>query len=169
MNKLICSRCRGPRGIKHRYCRNCQKEYEKNYKRPKYADWSEENKRKARCRAYTSSYLRLGKIERGPCEVDGCKNKPEMHHDDYTKPLMVRWICRFHHLRLHEHLRGPRICARCKIVPPHVSKDGIYRSYCKKCLSIVSAERQKAKRRILNPEKYNPDGTRKLKYSHSTI
>lgn len=31
-----------------------------------------------------------------PCEVCG-KEKSEAHHEDYTKPLEVTWLCKKHH------------------------------------------------------------------------
>lgn len=44
--------------------------------------------------------VRSGKINRQPCEV--CGSVPaQMHHDDYSKPLDVRWLCAMHHKRLH--------------------------------------------------------------------
>ncbi len=33
------------------------------------------------------------------CEVEGCENIGQRHHDDYSKPLEIRWICRKHHVR----------------------------------------------------------------------
>ena len=43
--------------------------------------------------------LRRGRITKGPCEFAGsdCKWRIEAHHDDYTKPLEVRWLCKKHH------------------------------------------------------------------------
>ena len=38
--------------------------------------------------------------ERQPCEVCGDENT-EKHHDDYDKPLEVRWLCFKHHRQLH--------------------------------------------------------------------
>ena len=35
-----------------------------------------------------------------PCEVCGIQ-PTHAHHDDYTKPLEVRWFCRRHHGELH--------------------------------------------------------------------
>lgn len=44
--------------------------------------------------------LRQGLIERKPCEI--CNNeKVEAHHDDYSKPLEVRWLCKKHHCEHH--------------------------------------------------------------------
>jgi len=50
-------------------------------------------------RAYANSYKKRGKIQVQCCEV--CGAKAEMHHDDYSKPLRVRWFCRQHHLEFH--------------------------------------------------------------------
>lgn len=39
--------------------------------------------------------IRSGILIQQPCEK--CGNKAEAHHDDYLKPLSVRWLCRKHH------------------------------------------------------------------------
>lgn len=44
--------------------------------------------------------VRDGRLFRLPCEVCGDR-KTEAHHDDYSKPLGVRWLCRHHHKVLH--------------------------------------------------------------------
>ncbi len=45
-----------------------------------------------------------GKLEKKPCEV--CSEpKSEGHHEDYSKPLEVVWLCRPHHAGLHKELR----------------------------------------------------------------
>lgn len=46
--------------------------------------------------------IRAGKLTRQPCEVCGCE-KAQAHHDDYGKPLDVRWLCTTHHAEWHKH------------------------------------------------------------------
>lgn len=41
-----------------------------------------------------------GLVKRGRCEVCGAK-RAQGHHDDYSKPLSVRWLCVFHHAEHH--------------------------------------------------------------------
>lgn len=45
--------------------------------------------------------IRRGELVRQPCEVCG-NPKTDGHHDDYSKPLDVRWLCRVHHLEHHK-------------------------------------------------------------------
>jgi hypothetical protein len=48
----------------------------------------------------TGNAIRSGKLVKGPCEVCGSL-VVDAHHDDYSKPLEVRWLCRVHHLIHH--------------------------------------------------------------------
>lgn len=41
----------------------------------------------------------LGKVEKFPCKVCGDK-KSQGHHEDYSKPLEVIWLCALHHRKL---------------------------------------------------------------------
>lgn len=48
----------------------------------------------------TTLAIRKGVLVRQPCET--CGEEPtEAHHDDYTKPLEVRWLCHEHHWAHH--------------------------------------------------------------------
>jgi hypothetical protein len=45
--------------------------------------------------------VRRGETLRGSCEV--CEvSKTQGHHDDYSKPLDVRWFCPVHHAEHHK-------------------------------------------------------------------
>lgn len=104
--KVECSGCGQPleehRVGKQRYCIKC---HAKNMRqtRPRHRDLPDEQRKKANARAYANQYIRRGKLQRQPCEV--CGEKAQMHHDDYSKPLKVRWFCRKHHLELHNDQR----------------------------------------------------------------
>ena len=43
--------------------------------------------------------IKDGRIQRGRCEECGEENA-QAHHDDYSKPLEVRWLCRKHHAEI---------------------------------------------------------------------
>ncbi len=38
------------------------------------------------------------------CEVGGCLETGERHHDDYNNPYEIQWLCRKHHKLLHNPL-----------------------------------------------------------------
>jgi len=44
--------------------------------------------------------LRNGLLQKAPCEVCGSE-RSEAHHDDYSLPLAVRWLCKRHHAAHH--------------------------------------------------------------------
>ena len=49
-----------------------------------------------------SNAIRDGRLVRQPCEV--CADeRAQAHHDDYSKPLDVRWLCVSHHAEWHRH------------------------------------------------------------------
>lgn len=57
-----------------------------------------EKKRKAHNKV--NNAIRYGKLSKGPCEVCGAE-KVVGHHDDYDRPLCVRWLCERHHKEWH--------------------------------------------------------------------
>lgn len=62
--------------------------------------WLERNPEKRAAHIILGNAIRDGRAFKLPCEV--CGNvKSEAHHDDYTKPLQVKWLCRKHHAEIH--------------------------------------------------------------------
>ena len=49
--------------------------------------------------------IKKGILSRMPCEVCG-KIEVDAHHEDYSKPLDVKWLCRNHHAEHHAKARG---------------------------------------------------------------
>jgi hypothetical protein len=55
---------------------------------------------RAKARWTVNNAIRDGVIQREPCEECGGPNS-EAHHEDYSQPLAVRWLCRRCHCELH--------------------------------------------------------------------
>ena len=51
-------------------------------------------------RRETLRAIKAGELVRRPCEKCG-REPTHAHHDDYAKPLTVRWLCPQHHTELH--------------------------------------------------------------------
>lgn len=62
------------------------------------------NPQKRAAHVAVGNALRNGRLVRQPCEKCGAE-KVHAHHDDYTKPLDVRWLCNTHHIEHHKQLR----------------------------------------------------------------
>lgn len=56
---------------------------------------------RANARAAVKVRLVRGTMTRGPCEVCATTVDVEAHHDDYSRPFDVRWLCRAHHRAHH--------------------------------------------------------------------
>lgn len=63
------------------------------------------HKEKSYARYLLNATLKKGKIKR-PTKCSACKQKKKLdaHHEDYTKPLEVIWMCRLCHIRHHKNL-----------------------------------------------------------------
>ena len=125
-NHRTCSRCGHAKPLSEFYlqkgkprphCKSCHKQYSNR--------WAEENRdkqreswRKSQRRQYAEhgtlyrlrsrflQAMRVGKIVPQPCVVCGQAENVEAHHDDYTKPFDVQWLCVFHHNQLHKDRRA---------------------------------------------------------------
>lgn len=130
MELYRCARCRGmfwedemapkrdSQGLRYTYCNECNNARLREY----YARNPE------KLRAYKAAYgrehpwmrsfdrneaslaknarqkvchaIKSGGLVKGVCEVCGSEDS-RAHHDDYSKPLEVRWLCPLHHKALH--------------------------------------------------------------------
>lgn len=84
---------RGCKGI--RQCRACRNIYSR-VNRKKYSELDPVQRRKADVRRVAGMAQKRGKLTPSPCEVCGSTDV-QKHHDDYAKPLEVRWLCPVHH------------------------------------------------------------------------
>jgi ribosomal protein S27AE len=50
--------------------------------------------------------VRSGRLQKQPCEKCGTVDRVNAHHDDYSKPLEVRWLCPKHHSEVHYNKAG---------------------------------------------------------------
>jgi len=105
---MQCGRC----GVTHHrfagrrpasYCAACHAKYMREH-RPKHSKLHPVARRKANARSYANTYQKRGKLIPKPCEV--CGGKAQKHHDDYSKPLQVRWLCRRDHMKEHGGING---------------------------------------------------------------
>lgn len=62
--------------------------------------WNQENRHKKYAHTLVQRAIQTGKLVRLPCEVCGIE-EVDAHHDDYSKPLDVRFLCRKHHFDHH--------------------------------------------------------------------
>lgn len=67
-------------------------------------EWRKRHKLKSLAHSKVASAIKRNQIFRQPCEKCGDENS-EAHHDDYSKPLAVRWLCKKHHNEHHVEMR----------------------------------------------------------------
>lgn len=95
------------------HCRECQnakarteegraikKRYDLKHGNEIKSSWRDRNPKKRYAHEQVAYALRIGKIIKQVCEICGSE-KSVAHHDDYDKPLEVRWLCQGHHKQWH--------------------------------------------------------------------
>lgn len=104
-------------------CRACKRLYDQNYRkenrekinakerkwrkenrdwtREKWREYRENNPKKYRAHYLVCNAVKRKRLEKEPCEVCGSELS-QAHHDDYDKPLEVRWLCAQHHSDWHK-------------------------------------------------------------------
>lgn len=114
----VCTRCGGTSFYEYTKgkctcfrCRQCNRAKTKTWKqtnaekvRPRHrivsANYRERHYDRVRARWTAGNALLRGEIARCPCVECGAPGE-HMHHDDYAKPLDVKWFCKQCHERLH--------------------------------------------------------------------
>ena len=74
------------------------------------AEWCKRNPEKKAAATLLAGAIKSGRLQRQPCEK--CGAKAQAHHDDYAKPLDVRWLCPKHHGEHHRQQREAEIIAK---------------------------------------------------------
>lgn len=94
------------------WCKDCVRERQHGRKRkPEHikrrnAVIHRSNPIKTKARAKLKYAVSSGKITRpSSCEICNSTEHIHGHHDDYSKPLDVRWVCRKCHLAIHNKSR----------------------------------------------------------------
>lgn len=85
----------------------------KYVKRRGMATYSASNPLRRVAHTAVGNAIRDGKLLRSPCEICGSHDHVHAHHDDYTKPLNVRWLCRACHVEWHRHNRALPYTTHC--------------------------------------------------------
>ena len=93
--------CGNPRrSPKQHNCNACHAAWQRaNGKR--YKAMAGEERERYLARRLAQKAVIAGKLIPQPCETCGSTEHIEKHHEDYSKPLEVRWFCRPHHVALH--------------------------------------------------------------------
>lgn len=84
----------------HPRCKECSKLYDKRRRDAGYfKEYASKNANKLQAKWKVAYAIKKGILKRLPCEI--CGEFGEAHHEDYNKPLEVRWLCRTHHMEAH--------------------------------------------------------------------
>lgn len=59
------------------------------------------NPQKYKANTAVGNAIRDGRLAKLPCEKCGDTKDVQAHHDDYSRPLDVRWLCFKHHKEVH--------------------------------------------------------------------
>lgn len=95
-----CGKCKKENDSKSSgYCLACKAEWMRNYR--KTHPMTKDQRMKDNARSYTAIYVRRGKIKKEVCGSCGDRNS-QIHHLDYSKPLLIEWLCRECHMQKHK-------------------------------------------------------------------
>jgi hypothetical protein len=66
--------------------------------------WESKNPEKRSAHREVEYAIKTGKLFRQPCERCGEAERVQAHHDDYSKPFEIMWLCQRHHRERHREL-----------------------------------------------------------------
>ena len=80
-----------------------RKNYAKNkeQRRKQKREYYRKHRKQCLASVWVTREIVAGRMVPGPCDVCGSTERIVGHHDDYSKPFEVRWLCASHHKRLH--------------------------------------------------------------------
>jgi hypothetical protein len=64
-------------------------------------EYREKYPKKYKAHRFINNGIKSGLLNPEPCCVCGTKENLVAHHDDYNKPLEIRWMCQAHHKQWH--------------------------------------------------------------------
>lgn len=73
--------------------------------------WQIRNAEKRAAHKAVEYALMRGDLIRQPCERCASETNVQAHHDDYSRPLDVMWLCQPCHIQRHRELRAMREAA----------------------------------------------------------
>lgn len=88
-------------------CPSCERARQAKYRRASSAGkrrWDAQNREKRKAHKAVEVALTKGAMLRQPCARCG-NPRAQAHHDDYSRPLDVMWLCSLHHGERHRELR----------------------------------------------------------------
>jgi len=86
-------------------CKACTKKQNRNYPKKSTKEWGRTNKEKTYAHSRVQSAIKWGILTKENCVI--CDDpKSQGHHEDYSKPLDVIWLCQSHHRQRHEELKN---------------------------------------------------------------
>lgn len=107
------------------YCLRCQAEMERlrrqrsatisKSRNDRQKIWQSRNLEKRAAHILVGNAVRSGKLRRQPCAACNAINT-QAHHEDYSRPLDVIWLCAECHMRRHRMMRRPESFAEADTV-----------------------------------------------------
>jgi hypothetical protein len=130
-NGIVLRRC-DPRPPAERLCKQCgmKRTFRSTFTRTRWMCvscdnrdgtypriWEQKHPEKRRASRLLRYAVESGTIARGSCEVCGIDNT-HGHHEDYSKPLDVVWLCSKHHASRHRELKRECSSPDASVIPP---------------------------------------------------